>query len=99
KHVGIDILLTVCPVAMRKVIQFIIAIIGFLFSIFLIFYGWKITHTVMLCGQLSTAMMMPMYLVYIAIPIGGFLMCVRYFQIVLVYLKDIRGKERGKQQC
>jgi len=99
KHVGIDILLTICPDVMKKVIQFIIAIISFLFSIILIFYGWKITHNVMLSGQLSTAMMIPMYLIYIAIPIGGFLMCIRYFQIVLLYLKDIIGKERGKQQC
>lgn len=99
KHVGIDILLTICPIVMRKIIQFIIAIIGFLFSIVLVFYGWKITHNVMLSGQLSTAMMIPMYLIYISIPISGFLMCIRYFQIVLAYLKDIIGKERRKQQC
>jgi len=99
KHVGIDILLTICPIVMRKIILLIIAIIGFLFSIILTFYGWKITLNVMLSGQLSTAMMIPMYLVYIVIPIGGFLMSIRYFQIVLAYLKDIMGKERGKQQC
>jgi len=94
KHVGIDILLTKCSIGMKWVVKLIIAVICLSFSFILTFYGWKITYSVILSKQLSPAMMLPMYLVYISIPIGGFLMCIRYFQIILVHLRDIIQKEK-----
>lgn len=94
KHVGIDVLLTKCPIGMRWIIKLIIAIIGLLFSIVLTVYGWEITSSVILSKQLSPAMMLPMYLVYISIPIGGFLMFIKYFQIILAYLKNVMQKEK-----
>jgi len=94
KHVGIDVLLTKCPTGKRWIISLIIAVIGLLFSFILTVYGWKITHSVILSKQLSPAMMLPMYLIYISIPIGGLLMSIRYFQVILAYLKDIIKKEK-----
>jgi len=94
KHVGIDVLLTKCPIGMRWIIKLVIAIIGLLFSIVLTVYGWKITSSVILSKQLSPAMMLPMYLVYISIPIGGFLMVIKYFQIILAYLRNVMQKEK-----
>jgi C4-dicarboxylate transporter, DctQ subunit len=94
KHVGIDVLLAKCPTGMRWILKLIIAIIGFLFSVILAFYGWNITYSVILSGQLSPAMMLPMYLVYISIPVGGILMGMRYFQIIFAYLKNIMQKEK-----
>jgi len=83
KHVGIDALLTKCPLNIRWVLKLIILVIGILFSCILTIYGWKLTGSVMASGQLSPAMMLPMYLAYAAIPLGGGLMIIRYFQAAL----------------
>lgn len=96
KHVGIDILLIKCPIGMKWVVKLIIEVICLLFSFILTFYGWKITSSVILSKQLSPAMMLPMYLAYISIPVGGFLMCLRYFQIVFEHLRDIIQKREGE---
>ncbi len=87
KHVGIDALLLKCSTKIKWILQLIILIISFLFSILLLFYGWKITYSVVVSKQLSPAMMMPMYQIYIALPIGGFLMSIRYFQNIIIHLK------------
>lgn len=81
KHVGIDALLMKCPMNISWILKLIILVIGILFSCVLTIYGWKLTGSVVASGQLSPAMMLPMYLVYIAIPVGGGLMIIRYFQV------------------
>lgn len=82
-HVGVDILLNKITPEKRWILESVIAFIGFIFSIILTYYGWTLFRKIYFSNQLSTAMMIPMYLVYMAVPIGGFFMSLQYLKRML----------------
>ena len=63
----------------------IIAVFTYLFTIgftgFMAVYGWELTMKFKKLGQVSPSLMIPIYLIYISIPIGGALMTVRFVQL------------------
>lgn len=80
EHVGIDLLVQVSSPRMKK---FLIASSEFIATIFMLiftYYGWKLALSTYGAGQISTGIMMPMWIVYSAIPLGCFLMAIRFFQ-------------------
>lgn len=99
KHVGIDAILLKCSPRLNWILQFIILIISFSFSILLFYYGLKITNSVILSKQLSPAMMIPMYIPYLALPIGGFLMAIRYLEGIIIHQKNYNKKEEQDSKC
>lgn len=44
------------------------------------YYGWLLTLSTIKTGQITTGVMMPMWIPYIGIPIGCFLMGMRFLQ-------------------
>ena len=81
-HVGVDVLVNRLPDKTRA--KFIIfgllagamftGIIGTLGAKFV----WEIAHT----DQVSPDMEMPMWIVFLAVPLGSYLMCFRFLQVV-----------------
>jgi C4-dicarboxylate transporter DctQ subunit len=80
-HVGVDVVVNHLPAnARRKCIFFSLAC-GALFTGVVAAFGanfvWQLTHT----SQTSPDMELPMWLVYLAIPLGSGLMCFRFLQV------------------
>jgi C4-dicarboxylate transporter DctQ subunit len=80
-HVGVDVLINHLPEhARRKCIFFGLAA-GALFTGVVAAFGaafvWQLAHT----NQTSPDMELPMWLVYLAIPLGSGLMCFRFLQV------------------
>jgi C4-dicarboxylate transporter DctQ subunit len=86
-HVGVDVLINQLKPARR--FQFVIfgllagalftGIVGSLGTSFV----WKMAHT----DQVSADMEIPMWWVYMAIPLGSYLMCFRFLQVTWTYIK------------
>ncbi len=86
-HVGVDVLINQLNPARRT--QFIIfgllagaaftGIVGTLGASFV----WEIGHT----DQTSADMEIPMWWVYLAIPLGSYLMCFRFLQVTWAFIK------------
>ena len=86
-HVGVDVLINQLKPARRT--QFIIfgllagaaftGIVGTLGASFV----WEIGHT----DQTSADMEIPMWWVYLAIPLGSYLMCFRFLQVTWAFIK------------
>jgi C4-dicarboxylate transporter DctQ subunit len=86
-HVGIDVLIN--RLSERKRFGFVIlgllagatftGIIGTLGASFV----WHIAET----GQTSADLEMPMWLVYLAVPLGSYLMCFRFLQVTAHFIK------------
>jgi TRAP-type C4-dicarboxylate transport system permease small subunit len=71
-HIGIDAVVNVLPLPLRRLTQYVVALIIFALGVFLTWYGWKvvgITYT-----QMSPAMGFPIGIVYSAAPCMGMLM-------------------------
>ncbi|MDR0441256.1 MAG: TRAP transporter small permease [Candidatus Accumulibacter sp.] len=71
-HIGIDAVVNLLPPPMRRLTQYVVALIILAMGVFLTWYGWKvvgITYT-----QLSPAIGFPIGIVYSAAPCLGMLM-------------------------
>lgn len=89
EHVGIDLLVQVSSPRMKKFLILSSELIATIFMLFFTYYGGKLTLSTFETGQISTGIMMPMWIVYSAIPIGCFLMAIRFFQR---FIKTLRKK-------
>jgi C4-dicarboxylate transporter DctM subunit len=80
-HVGVDVLVNMLPRASRKsVIQFAIAC-GALFTGLIAAFGITFVMKMYATGQQSYDLEWPMWMIYLAIPLGSGLMCFRFLQV------------------
>jgi C4-dicarboxylate transporter DctQ subunit len=86
-HIGVDVLINRLPDRMRA--KFIVfgLLAGALFTGIIGTLGadfvWKIAHT----EQVSADLELPMWIVYLAIPCGSYLMCFRFLQVAWAFVR------------
>lgn len=80
-HVGVDILVERLTGTPQRVLIVAGLLAGALFTIIIGTIGahlvWHIAHT----GQTSAVLEVPMWLVYLAVPAGSYLMCFRFLEV------------------
>lgn len=76
-HIGAEILNYVVPQNFKPLLKAFIFMVIFVFCLFFAYYGLLLVLKVKAMGQVTAAMRIPKYLVYLPIPIGGFFMCIR----------------------
>lgn len=87
-HVGVDVLINALSEQWRK--KFIVfgLLAGALFTGIVGSFGanfvWELSHT----EQTSADLELPMWMVYIGLPIGSFLMCFRFLQVTYRFIRD-----------
>lgn len=87
-HVGIDILAQSLPENFKR---FVMALDQFIASIlcgFCTYAGYQLTGLVLTTMQKSPAILLPMWLVYISLPLGCALMTIRFFVAGIVVLQN-----------
>ncbi len=86
-HVGVDVMINRLPPSTRKFYVLFGLLAGALFTGIVGTLGakfvWEIAHT----DQVSPDMEMPMWIVYLAIPLGSYLMCFRFLQVAWSFLR------------
>lgn len=75
---------------LHKVINLIVHIITAVFGLFLLVYGIKLCGSMIANGQTSPAMEIPLWWVYLSLPVGGGLLFIREIQALV---REIRGEE------
>ena len=80
-HVGVDVLINRLPDAYRRKYVVFGLFAGALFTIVVgtlgANYVWEIGHT----DQVSADLELPLWIVYLCIPLGSYLMCFRFLQV------------------
>ncbi|SFG47470.1 C4-dicarboxylate transporter, DctQ subunit [Desulfotomaculum arcticum] len=87
-HVGIDIFVQMAPPLIRKILMILAQLSAAFFTAMITYFGWVSTHLVIESAQKSPAMMMPIWIVYIAMPLGSALMTIRFLAAAYAILKD-----------
>lgn len=86
-HVGVDVLINHLPDRGRSVFVVIGLLAGALFTGMVGTFGanfvWHIAHT----DTTSPDLEIPVWIVYLAIPLGSYLMCFRFLQVTWAFLR------------
>ena len=86
-HVGVDILVNRLPVASRKQVILFALLCGAIFTGVIAAFGASFVLEMFHTGQQSNDLEAPMWIVYLAIPLGSGLMCFRFLQVAWSYYR------------
>ncbi|MGY4690762.1 TRAP transporter small permease [Salibacterium sp. K-3] len=102
-HAKVDVLFTIASANTKRILSIAASMMGLLFCILIVISGWQTIQNVTQYSNVTPALQIPMYVPYLAIPIGGTLMAVRFIQLIIEdYKKDhsdgtnqaVKGGER-----
>lgn len=78
-HVRPDLVLRLLPPRYLRLVEIFNCLVALVFCGALVWYGWEIVDTSLLINETSsTDLQFPMWIYYLALPVGGALMLVRY---------------------
>jgi len=84
-HVGVDLLVNRVPVRSRKQVILFSLLCGAFFTGMIATFGGSFVAEMFRTGQQSNDLEAPMWIVYLAIPLGSGLMCFRFLQVAWFY--------------
>ena len=84
-HVGVDVLVNRLPPASAKRVITFGLLCGALFTAVIGTFGAIFVSSMFETGQVSNDLEAPMWIVYLAIPCGSFLMCFRFLQVAWAF--------------
>ncbi|MGM8366416.1 TRAP transporter small permease [Virgibacillus sp. W0181] len=86
-HIRVEILKDKLSKGPKKVLELIILVMWFAFALFLAIAGTQFTMSIGKTTQYSPSLEVPMWIVYLGVPIAGFLMSIRLFQQAMVIIR------------
>ena len=82
-HFGVDVIRRVPNKKFQKFISIFVILACALFAFFLLWIGGRYVMFTMASGQKSAALLMPMWILYLAVPVGGGLILVHLVEVIL----------------
>ncbi len=84
-HVGVDVLVRKLDGAKQRFFVVFSLLSGAFFTAVIALLGTRFVLHISELGQVSPDLGMPMWIIYLAIPLGSGLMCYRFVQVLLAY--------------
>lgn len=79
-HMRVTALYEVLNPKTKEAMEIMVNVVSLIFAAFLLYVGTRLTLKTLSTGQLSTAMPVPMWIIYISVPIGSALTILRLLQ-------------------
>ena len=86
-HIRVDLIHVILPDKGQKLLNIVIDTMSLVFCLGLTFYGFQQTMRIKHFEQVSAALELSMWVVYLSIPLGGVLMSFRYIQRLITAYK------------
>jgi len=97
-HAKVDVLIAHVPPYYKKALSILASALGIVFCGFIIVSGIQTIQTVVSFTNITPALGIPMYIPYLALPIGAALMMYRFIQVIFEDIKgDFTQEEEGTQ--
>jgi C4-dicarboxylate transporter, DctQ subunit len=92
-HVGVDVFTNMLGSKSRRIVIPFALICGAIFTGIVGSLGGLFVYNIAQTDQTSADLELPMWLVYLVMPVGSFLMCFRFLQVFFTYLRggDLPG--------
>ena len=87
EHVTIDLLPQMTKGKLKIAVHFLIYVVALVFSVLFTWYGFKLVIALEQTAQTSPTLGIPMYMVYLVMPIGGALTVIRYVQKIVALFR------------
>ena len=84
-HVGVDVVTNAISGPSRYWVVMFGLLAGALFTFTIGSFGANFVHHMFATGQTSNDLEVPMWIVYLAIPLGSYLMCFRFLQVLYTF--------------
>ena len=84
-HVGVDILVESLTGAWKRGMIVAGLLAGALFTAIIGTLGANLVWHIAITGQTSAVLELPMWLVYLAVPLGSYLMCFRFLEVAWIF--------------
>lgn len=81
-HISVQLISAFVNQRTGDVLTCISAGLGLLFALLMVWFGGSLTLDTYLNGRLTSVMRMPVWMVYIAIPIGGLTLAFRFIEVI-----------------
>ncbi|MFD1880191.1 TRAP transporter small permease [Paracoccus pacificus] len=81
-HISVEAAYAFVSPRMERVLHYVAVFLGLLFAAAMIWYGGRLAYNTVQMNQLSSAMRIPVGLVYAIIPVSGVFMALRYLLIL-----------------
>jgi C4-dicarboxylate transporter DctQ subunit len=91
-HLAVDALAIRFSESGQRLLRMFVDAVCVLFCVYLIRYGYEAVLLAYEAEQITAALEMPMHYVYLAIPVGGFLMAIRFTQDFFLALRGETGE-------
>jgi TRAP-type C4-dicarboxylate transport system permease small subunit len=92
KHVKIEAVLTVLSSFWKKVLIIISDLLFLFFAVIIVIKSFEVSNTIQNLGQLSPGMELPMWIVYMAVPVEFSLVCIRLIQSLIRKIRNFSEK-------
>ena len=88
-HFGVDVIKKINNKCFQKFIEVFVWLCSIFFAVFLVHHGYEFSMFVLKLGQKTAAIKMPIAIVYISVPIGGFLILIHLIEVFLDRILNI----------
>lgn len=89
-HIQVDMLYEKLPPALKRAVNIFASSVGILFCLFYTYYGYSLVAKRYVSGMVSLDIGIPMWLVYLILPISGVMFLLRFIER---FIEVLRGKE------
>ena len=93
-HMSVNVIEYIPSPTVKRLIDVFVALMGIVFSVFILYFGWLLVLRVKGFGQQSPAMQVPMYIPYAIIPLGFASMLARFSHKFLISVKVLLKREK-----
>lgn len=87
-HVGVDVVVAHVRPSLRRGLIFLGLFLGAFFTAVVAFFGVRWVIFIHGTGQISPDLEWPMWILYLAVPLGSGLMCYRFIQVMVRYARS-----------
>ena len=86
-HIGVDFVVNAARPSFKRALIIISMLLGVVFTGVIAFFGARWVLFIYGTGQTSPDLEWPMWIIYLAIPFGSGLMCYRFIQALLLFVR------------
>ncbi|TCK98637.1 C4-dicarboxylate transporter DctQ subunit [Natranaerovirga hydrolytica] len=88
-HINMDALVTLISGKAKHILSIIVDLINITFCLIIVIAGIGMISSAIAMGARATSIRIPLYIPYASVPVGVFLMLIRYVYNVVIKIKDL----------